>query len=418
MGTDWRTLLRLLVCAKAGLAAAFTWAAWLTGGFSFVFSLVAIACAVRFFRLRRLADPRELPPVTILKPLKGVDRDLYENLATFCRLDYPRFQLLFTLASPDDPALGVLARLRRDFPQCDIEIVVSKNRIGYNPKINNVSNSQPYIKHDVLLFSDSDIRVRRDFLRRMVAPLNDARVGLVTCFYQSTTPRGLWSRLEALSVNAHFLPQAVTAAAFGMRFAMGAAILVRREPFERSGGFANMANHLADDFILGKSVSELGYRVEIADCVVESVPDVAGPIEHLRHQARWARTIRICNPSGYFASVINHGFSLLTLKLLLFGFDPASAILLLNLFAAKALAKYCLSRTLGDKQLSSSALLVPLSEWIAFGAWIAGIRSTRVLWRGEVYAVHPQGRLVPVGSGLPPAVSVPAAVPAGTETAS
>jgi ceramide glucosyltransferase len=398
---SWPLIGVSLLALKLAGDAAFTALAWGSGVFSVLFSLAAVAAAVRFFRFRSAAVWDRTPPITVIKPLKGLDRELYENLASFCRLDYPRYQLLFTLASPDDPALAVLSRLRADFPRVDMEIIVSKNRIGYNPKINNASNAAPFIKHGLLLISDSDVRVRPDFLRRMAAPLRDEAVGLVTAFYQATRPKGVWARMEALSVNAQFLPQAVLAAAFGMRFAMGAAMLVRREAFDAAGGFQTMADHLADDFILGEGVKAAGYKIEIADCVVESLPDHGGFLEHLRHQARWARTIRICNPEGYCGTLALHGFSLLTLKLFLFGPDALSVILAFAVLAAKGLAKMSISAwCLGDLQSYGSLLLLPWSEWVAFGAWLSGFRANQVAWRGELYAVQPQGRLTPVGAAV------------------
>lgn len=390
-------LIAVLILALKVLGdAVVTALAWVTGVFTVFFAGLTLFCAWRFFKLRRMPRWDQTPPVTIIKPLKGLDRGLYENLRSFCALDYPRYQLLFTLASPDDPALPVLARLRSEFPRLDLEIIVSKNRIGYNPKINNASNAAPFIKHDFILMSDSDVRVQPDFLRRMIAPFRSDSVGLVTAFYQASAARGFWARLEALSVNAHFLPQAVVAAAFGMRFAMGAAILVRREAFERSGGFQNMADHLADDFILGAGVQAAGYQLEIADCVVESLPDNGGALQHLRHQARWARTIRICNPAGYCGTLLLHGFSWLTLKMLLFGPDTASLALACAALASKGLAKAFISRWCLDNRQSHSSLLLPLSEWVAFGAWVSGFRASNVLWRGELYVVQPQGRLTPV----------------------
>ena len=397
---DWEAI-GVVVLALKVLGDAFVTAFSTAAGiFSLLFAFAAIVSAARLARRRKAERVSLLPPVTLLKPLKGCDRELYENLRSFCVQDYPKFQLLFTLATPDDPALPVLARLRQEFPELDIEIVVSKNRLGFNPKVNNVSNAAPFIKHGQILISDSDIRVGPDFLRRIVAPMEDAGVGLVTCFYQSTAPRGLWSAFEALSVNAQFLPQAVTATSFGMRFAMGAAMLVRREAFEKAGGFPMMADHLADDFILGESVKAAGYKLEIASPVVQSVPDVASAADHLRHQARWARTIRICNPAGYFGTVMLHGFSLLTLKALLFGVDPWTLGLMGAIVAAKALCEASIARLLGAPQLGYSLLLLPFSEWLSFCAWISGFRSNEVLWRGELYTIHAQGRLLPARSAV------------------
>lgn len=394
---DAETLRFILPAAGAAGERLFSQLAWTAGAFSALFPLAAIlAGAVLFRRLGRV-PLGAVPPVTLVKPLKGHDRGLYENLASFCRQDYPRFQLLFTLASPDDPALAVVERLRRDFPAVDMEVIVSSNRIGYNPKINNASNAAPFVKHGLLLFTDSDIRVGPDFLRRMAAPLADPQVGLVTAFYQSSDPRGLWARLEALSVNAHFLPQAALAGAFGMRFAMGAAILVRRQAFDAAGGFPLMAGHLADDFVLGEGVREAGWRLEFAPVVVESLPGRLDGAGHFQHMVRWARTIRLCNPSGYAGTLLLHGVSLLTLKALLFGSDPLTAGLLLAALAAKALAKTLFSELwLGGRQSRLSVLFLPLSEWISFAAWLLGLGGGKVLWRGELYAVEARGKLTPI----------------------
>lgn len=379
--------------------------AWSAGGFSALFPLVALAAGSKLFKRLLSAADGPTPPITLIKPLKGEERCLYENLASFCRQDYPCYQILFTLASPDDPALAVVERLKRDFPEVDMEVIVSAHRIGYNPKINNASNAAAFIKHGLLLFSDSDIRVPPAFLRRMAAPLADPGVGLVTAFYRSSSPRGLWSRLEALSVNAQFLPQATLAAFFGMRFAMGAAILVRRAAFDKAGGFQLMAGHLADDFVLGEGVREAGFRLEFAPVVVESVPGRLGGREHFQHMVRWARTIRLCNPRGYAGTFLLHGVSLLTLKALVFGWDPLTATLLLAALAAKALCASALLAALGARSARAALLLLPLSEWISFAAWLCGHCASRVLWRGELYAVEARGRLRPLTS--PPLAARP-----------
>jgi ceramide glucosyltransferase len=196
-------------------------------------------------------------------------------------------------------------------------------------------------------------------------------------------------------VNANFLPQALAAASFGMRFAMGAAMMARRSAFDATGGFRNLADHIADDFWLGESIREAGWRVEYADVVVQTVPDIDDAESHVRHMTRWARTIRICQPSGHAGSVLLHGFSLLSLKLLFGGPDAITLSLLGAIWAAKAAASVLISRAAGARQRARSLWLLPLSEWSAFAAWVAGWGSTRVLWRGELYDVHRQGRLVP-----------------------
>jgi len=388
-----KTVLVALTCATLAFAAAF--------------ALACAAAAAAVLRRRPASREPDLPPVTVLKPLKGADRGLYENLASFCDQDYPELQILFAVASPDDPALPVAQRLRRDFPGRDIRVVVSDGRIGCNPKINNISNAYPLARHGLLLLSDSDIRVPRDFLRRSVAPFADPRVGLVTCFYRSADACGLRGALETLSVNAHFLPQALLAGAAGLRFAMGAAILVRRRVFERCGGFAALADQLADDFALGAAVGRAGYRIEFSDVVVESVPPEGQSLSELfRHQVRWQRTVRLCHPAGYCGCLLLHGFSLATLALLLFGWNARLAMLAAILMITKAGATLAIQRLSGASLRVAPLAILPLSEWLAFGAWLSGFGPGAVLWRGQRYRVLPEGRLAPVEAPLPVAVEL------------
>jgi ceramide glucosyltransferase len=390
----------MLAAALAGRTV-FSAFATFTGVFALVFAAASAAFGWRFLRgLQKRAPASSLPPITILKPLKGGEAALYENLASFCRQDYPCYQLVFCLQCPEDPALAVVTRLKKDFPDTDMETVVSKDRIGYNPKVNNMSNGYPYAKYDLLLMSDSDILVKPDFLRRMVDPFTDPGVGLVTAFYEATGAKGLWGAMEALSINAQFLPQALCAAFFGMRFAMGAAMMVRRKAFEETGAFHNLADHLADDFWLGESIRDAGWKLEMAGTVVETVPHIDGGTEHFKHLLRWARTIRICQPAGNAASLIQHGFSLLTLKVLMFGADSRTLVLLGAIWAAKAAASAFLAEDLGGDQPTAALWLLPLAEWFAFAAWLGGWGSSRVLWRGELYDVQSKGRLVPVAPAL------------------
>ncbi|MBI3288329.1 MAG: bacteriohopanetetrol glucosamine biosynthesis glycosyltransferase HpnI [Elusimicrobia bacterium] len=371
-----------------------------SGAFSLLFALATIALTRRYLSSRVRPGAAPLPPITLIKPLKGVDQDLYENLASFCRQDYPCFQILFCLSSPDDPALPVVSRLKRDFPDTDLEVVVSKSRIGYNPKVNNMANSYPFAKYDLLLMSDSDIRVERGFLRRMAAPFEDPAVGMTTSFYQASGVRGFWSHMESLSINANFLPQATTAAGIGMRFAMGAAMMVRRQAFDQTGGFANISDHLADDFWLGQSIREAGWRLEMAEGCVDSIPGMDSGVEHFKHLVRWARTIRLCQPAGFYASVIQHGFSLLIVRLLVQGPDVAGAALMAGIWAAKAAASISLDSRLGRRQPRLALWLLPLAECFSFAAWIGGSASNTVLWRGELFTVQSQGQLQPAAPPL------------------
>ena len=379
-----------------------------TCAFTLLFSLVSVAAARRF-RLRRPEplDPAFLPPVTILKPIKGSDRDMRRNLASFLSQNYPEFQVLFCLQNPEDPALAVLKRLREEFPRADMEIIVSKNRVGYNPKVNNLSNAYAFAKHDCLLISDSDIFVSPDFLRRTVAPLRDPGVGMVTCFYRAPRTYGFGGALEAISVNAQFLPQSLVAAyLLNLRFAMGAAMLVRRPIFEACGGFAALGQHLADDFILGSFVTAAGYRLEFSDVVVDSIPGSFSLTENLAHLARWARTIRTCQPWGYSGLFLLQGFGFLTLYMLLFGAGRAALALWLATAAARmATVGWMHLAYLSNPGILIQLPLIPLGDLVQSAIWVAGFRSKTVRWRGQSYHVMVGGRLVPEKQEAPAATA-------------
>lgn len=405
---EWEIVgLFMLTAAVAGRAA-FSAFALLSGAFTLVFVLTSAFFARRYLSLSSRHPAAPQPPITVIKPLKGEDQDLHDNIASFAKQDYPCFQILFCLASPDDPALAAVSRLKKEFPEVDIEVVVSKNRIGYNPKVNNMANAYPFAKYDLLLMSDSDIRVEPGFLKRMAAPFSDSSVGLVTSFYQAAGARGLWGCMESLSINANFLPQAACASGFGMRFAMGAAMMVRRQAFEATGAYANLADHLADDFWLGESVREAGWRLETAEGCVDSVPGIGSGLGHFKHLVRWARTIRLCQPAGFYASLIQHGFSLLSLRLLVQGFDAPGLALLGGIWAAKAASAATLNARLGGRQPMRALWLLPLSEWFSFAAWLGACASNTVVWRGELFVVQSQGILRPAAStsSLRPALTI------------
>lgn len=382
--------------------------ALILGAFSAGFSLVALVCAWKAFRggpaaHAALADSpdvggdgseeKSLPAVTILKPLKGVDRDLDLNLESFCSQDYPApVQILLCLSDEADPAALVARKICRDHPDKDITVVISRRVNGSNPKISNLANAYSQVKHGLLILSDSDIRVAPDFLKRAVASFSDPKVGLASCFYRAVASKGLGGALETLSINAHFVPQAATASAFGMSFAMGAAILVRRSVFDAVGGFATLADHIADDFCLGTAVMESGAKVVHASNSVDSITGRWNLADHVRHQIREYRTVRICAPTGYLGTIFLHGFTAITLKTVLLGPDP----LTLTLAGVILASKTALILLLGRPPIH--ALLIPLSEWLSFGYWVSGFTGSQVLWRGERYLLSRGGRLTPLAS--------------------
>ena len=374
--------------------------AYASGAFSLAFAAFAAVASVIFLRrLKRSVAPKLpgdfTPSVVVLKPIKGLDRRLYENLASFFRQDYPGYRIYFTLENEADPARPIIERVCRDFPDIPSEIIVSKESLGCNPKINSLAGAEDHLTSDVLLMADSDVRVAPDFIRRCVAPFRDPAVGLASCFYRIAGSSNPWERLEALSVNCQFLPQALTAASFGMTFAMGAAIAVRTEAFRKIGGFKSLSNHLAEDFLLGRLIEGAGYTVAFSSAAIESVPHLARFSDYLRHQERWARTIRMCQPAGYLGTFFLQGFSLLTLKIALAGASIPAVLLAGAILLMKATGVFVLSVAAFDSPPAPKTLiLLPFGEWLGFYAWFQGWKSTPVVWRGNSYEIGTHGRLL------------------------
>ena len=361
------------------------------------FQLFQVAAAWRFLRrARRGKWHGTLPPVTVLKPLKGPGVELYENLATFCRQSYPSYQIVFGVADAHDPAVAVVQRLRRDFPQHDIVLAVGSGR-GTNRKVANLEHMMAYARHDVLVMSDSDIRVPPDYLRTMVGPLADPAVGLTTCLYRGRGHFGLPSIIESLFINTDFVPNALVAQwVQPFRYAFGASIAVTRAALERIGGFASFADYLADDYQLGRHVADAGYRLVLLPFVVETILDSVTLRDVWRHQVRWARTYRVCQPVGWFCSVVTHA-TLWGLVAAVVAGGPVGWAILASALTARLFSLAAIMRLLGEPETTRYLGLVPLKDLVTSAMWLAAFLGRRVVWSGQVFRVRRDGRIVPVG---------------------
>ena len=249
------------------------------------------------------------PPVSVLKPLKGIDPEIWESFCSHCEQDYPDYQLIFGVSDAQDPAAGVVRRLQEKYPQRQIELVVCDRDLGTNPKVSNLAQMLPAARHEVLLVNDSDIRVPPDYLRRVIAPLADDSVGLVTCLYRAVAGRTLGSRLEALSVSTDFVPGVLSARFLekGLRFGLGSTLAFRRHDLEKIGGFEGLADYLADDYELGRRMAGMGKRVELSEVVVDTFLPAYSLRQFFEHQMRWSRTIRDARRWGYVGVLLTFG---------------------------------------------------------------------------------------------------------------
>jgi ceramide glucosyltransferase len=366
--------------------------------------------AWRFFRRARrapAAPPADvpLPPVTVLKPLKGPGIDLYENLASFCRQDHPAYQIVFGVEDATDPAVAIVQRIRRDFPTRDIVLSIG-NLPGANRKVANLCHMMRHARHDVLVLSDSDIRVPPHYLRTMVGPLvapgRDARVALTTCLYRGSGRFGFPSLLESLFINTDFIPMVLAAQmAQRFRYAYGASIAVRREALEAIGGFGALADYLADDYLLGNRVARAGYRLVLLPLVVDTVLDSTTIGDVWRHLLRWSRTYRVCQPVSWVFVVVTHA----TLWGCLAPVVTAGSALGWAAFAwalgGRLVGLTGVLTLLGERGTLRHLWLVPPKDLFNSLMWAMAFLGNRVVWSGQVLRVRRDGRMVPVGR--PPA---------------
>ncbi|BDV41817.1 ceramide glucosyltransferase [Geotalea uraniireducens] len=361
------------------------------------YGLITLGCARAYFCRRRPAAATA-PPVTILKPVKGGDADSFANFASFCHQEYPCYQLLFAVAAADDPAVPVIRQLIAAFPASDIELVIDGTIHGPNYKVCNLINAFPRAKHDLIIVCDSDIHVGERYLQEVCAPFADPAVGLVTSLYRSPGVRGAATAIEAMGFTAEMVPNVLTALRLeGLSFALGASMAVRREALAAIGGFPALVDYLADDYQLGNKVYRAGYRLELSDYFVESVMHREDLATVLSRQLRWARTMRVSRPGGYFASGITQPFPLALLALLVSGFTlPGVAAGLLLYLVRGSIVTIFSRRYLRDGIFPRWLWLLPLRDLLAFVTWLLSFLGNRVRWRGHAFRLEPGGRIVPL----------------------
>jgi ceramide glucosyltransferase len=371
-------------------------AVWLLAGLTAaatLYSLAVVAACGLHARRRRSAPaaPRETPPVSILKPIRGVEAGLENNLRSHFAQDYPSFEILFGVASADDSALAAIERVGREFPgRPSATVVGAAAGVGGNRKIALLEALAVRASHGLLLVDDADIRVPPDWLRRTVAALDGPGAGLVTCLYRARPGRTLGSKLEALGVSSDFAGQALVGFELArVPFALGATMLVRREELERIGGFAALRPYLADDYQLGARIAALGKRIVLSPVAVETggEPTLG---EAWRRRLRWARTVRASRPGGHagFGVTLGGAWSLALVAL-----EPAGWPLAAAYWAARAAAGVAAARTAGAR-LGWNLLLLPAADLWAFAAWAASFLGRSVEWRGRKLTLDRGGRIV------------------------
>ncbi|MCL2760754.1 MAG: bacteriohopanetetrol glucosamine biosynthesis glycosyltransferase HpnI [Desulfuromonadales bacterium] len=361
------------------------------------YSILVLIVANGFFA-RKSSFPCHTPPVTVIKPVKGVDEGSYKNFASFCTQNYENFQLIFTLSSEDDPVIPVIKKLINDFPKIDIQFVINSalhTFYGPNYKVVNLINAIPFVKHDIIIISDSDIRVRKDYLKNIVAPFYDEKVGLVTSLYRSPEVHGITTALESLGFTAEMIPNVLFASRLeGLTFALGASIALRKNALERIGGFEELAWYLADDYQLGNKIYKAGYSLELSCYFVESIIQKESVFSLLSRQIRWGRTIRVSRPGGYFASVVTYPFLALILVIAISGLTKAALYAIIILYSVRFVTALIFSLCyVKDGILPKYLWLLPFRDALSLIVWALAFMGNSVTWRGKRFFMERDGRL-------------------------
>ncbi|MGA9980172.1 MAG: bacteriohopanetetrol glucosamine biosynthesis glycosyltransferase HpnI [Candidatus Sulfotelmatobacter sp.] len=372
---------------------------------SSAYYLLCLWSASAFLRQRRVAGEgsfpaQALPPVSVLKPLKGTDPEIYQSFRSHCLQDYLEYEIIFGVSDPHDPAVASVRQLQSEFPALSIRLIVCDKTLGANVKVSNLAQMLAEARYQYLLVNDSDIRVEADYLRRVMMPLANPEVGMVTCLYRGVAAATLGSRIESLGISTDFCAGVLAARQLegGLKFGLGSTMAFRRGELEKIGGFESFADYLADDYELGRRIAHLGLEVELSDVVVETnLPAYRAP-EFLSHQLRWARGVRDSRSGGYFGLVLTYGLLWsCAVVAASSGARWAWALAGTTLFLRTAVALVVGKSVLCDRQLLRQLWLLPLRDLVAVGVWVASLAGHTVSWRGDRFELK-NGKLIRIVS--------------------
>jgi ceramide glucosyltransferase len=371
-----------------------------------VYYTLATVAALRFFkRARARVLPDYTPSVSLLKPVRGLDFGSYENFASFCRQEYPDYEILFAVNDDADPAVPVIQKIIADFPDRKIRMFVGAEHLGANRKVNKLARLAREAQYDVLVLTDGDVRVGSHYLREVVAPLADRKIGALTSFYRGIAENNLGAEIEAVGASSDFFAGVLMAEWMeGITFALGASIATTREWLGKMGGFEAIVDTLADDYELGHRIAKAGGEVVLSRQTVWTMYPAPTFRSFWDHQVRWARTVRLCRPLSYMGLLFTQGLPWVLLAALV---APARWIAGVYLLAYLIL-RFAMAWTVGiwgvgDEVLRRKFWLVPLRDAIHFVIWLASFGSNRIRWGSVEYVIR-QGRMVPIaGSSESPA---------------
>ena len=358
----------------------------------FIYYGLALFSTLRYFRKanRRFGDPDTFsPPVSNLKPVRGLDPEAYENYASFCRQDYPNYEMLFCIGDEDDPAMPVLKQLQEDFPDAHVRIVVGSGRVATNDKVAKLARLVDEAAYEHLVISDSDVRVSPDYLRRLIAPLADPQTGAVTCFYVPSKVTTWVQRLQDIGMLSDFYPGILVAWQLdGVKFALGPSIATTRSYLREFGGYASIENKPADDLLIGRLIAEHGREVVLLPYTISTVPDYQSLRELLFKRLRWITVMRHMRPRGHLGLIFTLG---LPWTLLAVAIQPTAGVIAVYV-GGYLLTRASLTLLVGSGGLKQPGVLakliyIPLWDALATGIWLVSFTRRTIRWRGQNYRI-------------------------------
>jgi ceramide glucosyltransferase len=370
----------------------------------FIYYLIVIFSSWRYFRAaKRSVGPRPAftPPVSILKPMRGEDPGAYENFASFCCQDYPQYEILLCVDPDDQTVLPIVERLRRNFPERTIRILYGSGRIATNDKVAKLARLVSEAQHEFVVISDSDVRVRPDYLRQVTAPLARSNVGAVTCFYVSVEDKTFTDRLQNVGMLSDFYPGILVAWQLdGIKFALGPTIATTRTRLAAFGGYAAIENRPADDLLVGRLIAEQGYEVMLLPYTIDTVADYGSFRELLHKRLRWIVVMRNLRPAGHLGLIFTLG---LAWTLAAVAVHPTAAVML-GFFGAYLFLRIAMTAIIAGWGLDQpgslkNVWLIPVWDAVASAIWLVSFTRNSIRWRGADYYIR-EGQLVPVASSL------------------
>jgi ceramide glucosyltransferase len=362
----------------------------------FIYYGIALVSCWRFFRRPKLVSSRSFTPaVSILKPIRGLDLDAYENFASFCRQDYPEYEIVFCVSGHDDAALPLIERLIGEFPDCKIRVLYGSGRDATNDKVAKLARLVNEAAYEYVVINDSDVRVRPDYLRAVVGPLENPQTGATTCFYLSVEDRTFIHRLQSVGMMSDFYPGIVVAWQLdGVKFALGPTIATSRARLAGFGGYESLENRPADDLLVGRLIAEQGYEVELLRYPVDTVADYGSIRELFHKRLRWIVVMRHMRPWGHFGLAFTFGLPWSLLAVLAYPSALTAVYLGLYLAMRAAMTAEVAVWGLGQRSYWRLMALIPVWDALAFLIWAASFARHSIRWRGADYYIR-GGALVP-----------------------